>query len=251
MTGSPKVAMVPVSCRSDKIHPAIGYRTWRMKLATTLDRPLKRHSALTIGDLFARFGAMSLSRIRNTPTPGAAREQDVLRIHEREHRLCELVDGILVEKAMGYEESVVAATLIMLLGNFVSTHKLGVVTGEGGMLKLAPGLIRIPDVAFVSRKRLPGGKVPRQPIPVLAPNLAVEVLSLSNTTQEMQQKLTDYFEAGVDVVWHVDPRARTVTVFTSPDQSSLLKANQSLTGGKVLPGFKIRVRDLFADLSYD
>lgn len=192
---------------------------------------------------------MSLSRIRTTPSPGTAKERDVLRIHERERRLCELFDGILVEKAVGYEESVVAATLIMLLGNFASAHKLGVVTGEGGMVKLAAGLIRIPDVAFVSRKRLPGGKVPRQPIPALAPNLAVEVLSASNTPQEMQQKLIDYFNAGVELVWHVDPRTRTVAVHTSPDDFTVVKGAQALTGGNALPGFKVKVRDLFANLS--
>jgi Uma2 family endonuclease len=219
------------------------------KVSTALHHSLQPPSSLTIGDLFDRFGAMSLSRIRTSPRPGTARERDVLRIRERERRLCELVDGILVEKAVGYEESVVAATLIMLLGNFVSAHKLGVVTGEGGIMKLAAGLVRIPDVAFVARKRLPGGKVPRQAIPALAPNLAVEVLSRANTPEEMQQKLIDYFDAGVELVWHVDPRARTVAVFTSAVDVTVLKASQSLTGGKVLPGFKIKIRELFADLS--
>lgn len=218
-------------------------------MSTLVKRSRKRSAPLTIGDLFDRFGAMSLSRIRTTPSPGTANERDVLRIHKRERRLCELFDGILVEKAVGYEESVVAATLIILLGNFASTHKLGVVTGEGGMVKLAAGLIRIPDVAFVSRKRLPGGRVPRQPIPALAPNLAVEVLSTSNTPQEMRQKLIDYFDAGVELVWYIDPRTRTVTVHTSPDDFTVVKNAQALTGGIVLPGFKVKVRELFANLS--
>ncbi len=187
-------------------------------------------------------------RILREPPPGTATESDVLAIHAREKRLCELVDGILVEKAMGYEESLIAVEIIRFLANFVAERKLGYVTGEGGMVKLAKGLVRIPDVAFVSRDRLPGGKPPRRPIPKLAPNLAVEVLSKSNTVQEMERKLVDYFDAGVELVWFVDARARTVEVFTAPDASTVLKVGQTLTGGTVVPGFKLKLRDLFAAL---
>lgn len=217
-------------------------------MATLLVPQLEESSSLTVGDLFERFGPMPLSRIRTDPAPGTATEKDVLRIHDREDRCCELVDGILVEKAVGYEESVLAASLIILLGNFVNARKLGVVSGEAGMMKLGVGLVRIPDVAFVSRRRLPRGKVPRKPIPSLVPNLAVEVLSESNTAREMEQKLVDYFDAGVELVWYVDPRKRTVTVFTSSDERVVLKAAQMLTGGDVLPGFEVKVRELFAVL---
>lgn len=191
---------------------------------------------------------MPAGRIRREPAPGTATERDVVAIHAREKRLCELVDGILVEKPMGYEESVLALELARLLGNFVAGRRLGLVTGEGGMMSLARGLVRIPDVAFVSYDRLPGRKPPRRPIPRLAPNLAVEVLSRSNTSKEMDRKLVDYFDAGVELVWFIDPRARNVEVFTSPGSSTMLKAGQTLTGGNVVPGFKLKLRDLFAVL---
>jgi Uma2 family endonuclease len=207
-----------------------------------------RNDELTIADLTEMFGPMPDRRIVREPPPGTASERDVLAIHTRENRLCELVDGILVEKAMGYEESLIAVELIRFLATFVAERKLGFVTGEGGMMKLAKGLVRIPDVAFVSTRRLPGGKPPRRPIPRLAPNLAVEVLSESNTAREMERKLIDYFDAGVELVWFVDPRARTVQVFTAIDSSKLLKVGQTLTGGTVVPGFKLRLQELFAAL---
>jgi Uma2 family endonuclease len=207
-----------------------------------------RNDELTIADLTEMFGPMPDRRIVREPPPGTASERDVLAIHARENRLCELVDGILVEKAMGYEESLIAVELIRFLATFVAERKLGFVTGEGGMMKLAKGLVCIPDVAFVSTRRLPGGKPPRRPIPRLAPNLAVEVLSESNTAREMERKLIDYFDAGVELVWFVDPRVRTVEVFTAIDSSKLLKVGQTLTGGTVVPGFKLRLRELFAAL---
>jgi Uma2 family endonuclease len=163
-----------------------------------------------------RFGRIPRWRIRTDVLQGLARERDVLAVHSREKRLCELVDGFLVEKPMGYEESLIAAEIIRLLGNFVTRRKLGIVAGEGGMLKLAVGLVRIPDVSFVSRSQLPAGKPPRHPIPRLVPDLAVEVLSTSNTRREMIRKRAEYFDAGVELVWMVDPKSRSVEVYTAP-----------------------------------
>lgn len=146
---------------------------------------------------------------------------------------------------MGYEESVLAIVISTLLSNFVQPKKLGIVAGEGGMLRLAPDLVRIPDISFVARSRLPGNKMPRGPMPRLAPNLAVEVLSKSNTKQEMSRKLDDYFEAGVELVWFFDPPSRTVRVFKSPEKSTVLKGAEVLTGGTVLPGFRVKVAEIF------
>lgn len=195
-----------------------------------------------------RFGAIPPWRVRSDPQPGTATERDVLRIHASEKRLCELVDGILVEKAMGYEESLVAMQISHRLLSFLSRRKLGIVAGEAGMLKLARGLVRIPDVSYVSYDRLPGRRAPRQPIPRLAPNLAVEVLSQSNTRREMEEKLVEYFDAGVEVVWLVDVQKRTVEVFSSPNESAVFKIGQTVSGGTVLPGFRLKVRDLFGQL---
>jgi Uma2 family endonuclease len=90
--------------------------------------------------------------------------------------------------------------------------------------------------------------VPAEPIPLVAPDLAVEVLSRSNTPREMARKRREYCEAGTRLVWEVDPAARTVTVFTSPERFTVLDATQTLDGGSVLPGFTLALADLFAEL---
>ena len=181
------------------------------------------------------------------PTPGTATEQHVTDILDRENRLCELVEGTLVEKPMGYEESAIAATVIILLGSFVCRHKLGIVMGEAGTIRLFAGLVRIPDVAFASWDRFPNRQRPKKPIPDLAPDLVVEVLSKSNSKPEMNRKLGEYFSAGVRLVWMVDPRKRTARVYTAVDHSILIKEGQSLDGGAVLPGFVLPLSELFAD----
>ncbi len=198
----------------------------------------------TLADLAEMFGPMPPHRIRLDPPPGTATEKDVQEIHLREDRLCELVDGVLVEKDMNFYASRLAALLSYFLGSFADYYDRGIVVGADAAVCLAPGLIRIPDAAFVSWDRLPGGKIPRKPIPKLAPDLAVEVLSAGNTKQEMDRKLRDYFQAGVRLVWYVDPKTRTVTVYTAPDQATVLTIKDTLDGGTVLPGFTLPLREL-------
>jgi Uma2 family endonuclease len=119
-------------------------------MATVADSPIR-----TLADLLERLGRVPLSRIRFHPPPGTATERDVLEIAAHEDRLCELVDGVLVEKPLGYGESILAIFLGSVLGHFVRPRNLGHVTGEQGMLRLSPGLVRIPDVAFASWDRFP------------------------------------------------------------------------------------------------
>ena len=201
----------------------------------------------TVGDLFRRFGPMPIDRLRRDVPLGTATEEDAIAIQEREGRLCELVDGILVEKVMGARESNLAGLIVTFLNNFVRPGKLGFVLSSDGMYRLDLGLIRMPDVSFVSRDRLPKRRFPEGAICPIIPNLAVEVLSRGNTKKEMAEKLRHYFGSGVELVWYVDPIKKTVRVYTSPDESRLLRENQTLDGGDVLPGFALSLRELFAD----
>src|SRR4029453_147368 len=121
-------------------------------------------TGMTLADLLERFGPIPAARIRYDPPPGTATEQDVLALEARENRLFELVDGVLVEKPMGFYASFLAIRLAQLLLAFVEQHALGIVAGADGMLRLAPGLVRIPRVSFVSWDRLPPRRGPRQPI---------------------------------------------------------------------------------------
>ncbi|SRR5579883_2235348 len=214
-------------------------------MTTSLASPPRVES---LADFLEQLGNVPLRRIRVRAPLGAATEQDILDIYEREKRLYELVDGILVEKAMGFRESVLAMALIAFLRGFVRPRNLGLVAGEGGMMRLAPGLVRIPDVSFISWDHIPGRRMPTEPIPDLYPDLAVEVLSTSNTAAEMLRKCREYFAAGARLVWLIDPVARTVAVYTAPERWTVLDESQTLDGGDVLPGFILPLRDLFTEL---
>jgi Uma2 family endonuclease len=204
----------------------------------------------TLADLLARLGDVPAQRVRLGSGPyGRATEADVLALRRApERRLFELVDGVLVEKAMGYRESLLAIFLGGVLNDFVLARNLGLVTGADGMMRLFPGLIRIPDVAFAAWERFPNRQVPKEPIPDLSPDLAVEILSRSNTEKEMALKRKDYFESGSRLVWIIDPADRTAHVYTAIDQSIALDESGTLDGADVLPGFSLSLRDLFAML---
>jgi Uma2 family endonuclease len=208
---------------------------------------MRNDAVLTINDLAELFGSMPAWRIRSVPAPGTATEDDVIEIAEHEDRLCELVEGVLVEKTVGYDESCLTVDLASMIHSFVKAHKLGRVSGPDGMMRLLPGLVRIPDVAFVSWKRYSQRRGSRK-MPQLVPDLAVEVLSEDNTPKEMSRKLDDYFDAGVRLVWFVDPRKRSVKVFTGKKSSKELRESETLTGGRVLPGFSVPLAELFADV---
>ena len=193
----------------------------------------------TLADLVRQIGSVPLERIPIWPPPGTATEADVLARPNGEKRLCELVDGVLVEKAMGYYESRVALVLGRLLEEFLDDHDLGIVTGEAGLMRLAPGLVRIPDISFISWDRFPNRTLPRQQMLNFAPDLAVEVLSPGNTAAEMERKLREYFTHGTRLAWYVDPQQRTVRsariaqVCTFPAAMAVAFANpETATGVK-------------------
>ena len=204
----------------------------------------------TVANLLERLGGISPDRVRMKPPPGTATEADLIAAAQRDGRPCELVDGVLVEKAMGYKESLLAGLLLSLLRAFIYPRKLGLVSGPDGMMRLFPGLVRMPDVAFVSWDRIPGRRVPDEPIAGFAPDLAVEVLSRSNTPAEMDRKRQEYFSAGAILVWLIDPVARTVTVFThrEPNRSAVLGEGDTLDGDSLLPGFALPLHDYFSEL---
>jgi Uma2 family endonuclease len=197
----------------------------------------------TAADLLDHVGVPA-ERVRMTPPPGTATEADLISLAEKEGYVFELIDGVLVEKAMGLNESVVAVLVGTYINDYLESHNLGSVSGEGGPLRILPGQVRLPDVGFISRARRGRGKPPK--VGPFAPNLAVEVLSEGNTVQEMERKLREYFEAGVELVWYIYPETRTAQICTSPKSFVEVDENGFLDGGNVLPGLKISLRELFA-----
>ena len=198
----------------------------------------------TFAELLERIGDVPLDRIRTQPPPGAATPQDALRITETE-RPCELVDGVLVEKAMGQLEARLALLIGRYLLEYLERHDIGIAYGADGTTLFDDDLVRMPDVAFIPYENIPDGADPTTPLPDWIPSLAVEVISRGNTKREMERKLRDYFTAGVKLVWFVDPQSRTVRVYTAADQSSELGAADALDGGAVLPDFSLPIGPLF------
>lgn len=197
----------------------------------------------TFDDLHERLGRIPLSRIRLKPAPGEATEDDLLRSPKP---TCELIDGALVEKAMGNRESLLGLYIARLMGNYVEANDLGVVLGEAGHFRLG-GQLRAPDASFIPWSAFPDGEPPEdEAYWSVAPALAVEVLSPGNTRGEIDRKLTELFSAGCRLAWVIDPATKSAKAYTSAKRFKELDVSGVLHGGKVLPGFKLPLADLFA-----
>jgi Uma2 family endonuclease len=203
-----------------------------------------------IADVQARIGDVPVERIRSYPAPGTATEADLLDPAITGDRLCELVDGILVEKPMGFRESRLASEIAFQIRYFLRDHNLGVVATGDGPVRFRLGLVRMPDVSFIRWDSVddpddiedPDGAFLEYP-----PDLAVEVLSPSNTRSEMAIKLGEYARAGVRLVWYVDPDRKEVTVYPRGKErgKKVRGLGGVLDGGEVLPGFTLPVAKIF------
>lgn len=198
----------------------------------------------SLADLQQHLGGIPLERIRLYPPPGTATLEDAIYVDQHEDLACELIDGVLVEKTMGWYESLIAGHVVQEINNHLEQNKLGKALTTDATLQILPNQMRMPDACFISWKRFPGG-LPDQPMPPLVPDLAIEVLSRGNTRGEMERKLKDYFDAGVQLVWYIDPQTRTAEVFTSPNDVEELAEDDALDGKDILPGFTLSLRGLF------
>ena len=203
----------------------------------------------TIAELLKQLGDIPPERVRLKPTPGTATRRDLLQLLDKFNIQCELVDGTLVEKAMGQIESSLGMWLGFYLCAYLEQHDIGRIYGSDAPHELEYKLIRLPDVAFVSHGRIPKGEARNKPVASWAPDLAVEILSKSNTRKEIDRKRGEYFAAGVRLVWVADPRKKTVKVYTSPDECVTLTTADMLDGGDVLPGFSLSIGTWYAKVN--
>lgn len=157
----------------------------------------------------------------------------------------ELVDGIIVEKELpNFEHGLVATNVIWLLNSHVRARGLGrVVVEVGFILRRGPDTVRLPDVAFVRADRIPSP--PPSSFASFPPDLAIEILSPGNRPGETQARVRDLFEAGVRLIWLVNPETRSVTVVRSLQHREELTERDLLDGGDIIPGFSCRVAELF------
>lgn len=162
---------------------------------------------------------------------------------------CELVKGeILPMSPGGVEHSAVVAKFVILLGAWSSRSKAGrVLSGEAGVVVgRDPDTVRGADALYISYKRLPRG---RKPAGFLRerPELIVEVLGQKDTWEEMETKLAEYREFGVDLVWIADPQTQTVRTHPRSGKAATLHGEDELASAKLLPGFRCKVREVFEE----
>lgn len=199
-------------------------------------------SRRTVADVLRELGDIPAHRVRMHPYPGTATEADAVRATNT-GRPCELIRNTLVEKAMGVPESFLASLMLQFIGPFVRTNRLGITTAPDGMYRMIHGNIREPDVSFTSRSRL---KAELDQVADWCPDLCIEILSPSNSRDEMAEKRKEYFKSGCRLVWIVDHRGRTVEVYSEPATPVVLRSPSVLDGGTVLPGFRLPLDELFA-----
>lgn len=159
----------------------------------------------------------------------------------------DLIDGVLLQMPpAGGEHGEINSHINRLLGNHVVNGNLGYVytPDTGFILSRNPETILCPDVAFVREDRLPP-REERRGFLELAPDLAVEVVSPSDSNSEVTAKVMTYLEAGTQLVWVVEPTRRTVTVYTPDRHARLLLEHEEIDGGNVLPDFHTPISEFF------
>ena len=221
-------------------------------MTAVLDFPAKQQvrdaGPASLADLLDGLGNVPPHRVVADPPPGTVTGEFYDSIGgEWKGTLVELVDGTLVEKAMGFDESVIGQNLAARLWNFVHAAKLGIVAMADGAVRMTGGNRREPDVAVYLRADYPGGVRRKQKVTTLPPRLIVEVLSKDNTKAEIDKKLRELFASGCRLAYVIDPRARTARRHASPDDFTTIAADGTLDGGDVLPGFAVTLADVLDD----
>jgi len=178
-------------------------------------------------------------------------DEEFMALPQDGHRY-EIVNGELVDMgSSGALHGYLCSTLMIFLGEYVRSQKLGVLLDSSTAFKMKNGNRRSPDIAFFSKERLQG--MTQLPTGFLegAPDLAVEILSPGNTVAEMEGKIEEYFANSSRLVWVISPTQRYILVYHSAQEPErLLKMNDTLDGEMVIPGFKLPVSDLFQPLSF-
>lgn len=171
--------------------------------------------------------------------------EDLARLPEDNYRY-ELAEGELIRMSPTKpRHGKIAMKIARILGNYVEAKRLGEIYGTdvGFIIRLNPDTVRAPDIAFVSRERIPEDL--GDSFFPYAPDLAVEVLSPDESAIEIQDKITGYFQAGSKLVWIVNPKTKTVTVYRSLTDIHVLTINDQITGNDLIPGLSFPVADIF------
>ncbi len=189
--------------------------------------------------------------IENPPEKKIWTDAEFMALNEDGHRY-EIVNGELIDMGnSGAKHGYVCSILMICLGGYVLQQKLGAMFDSSTAFKMKSGNKRSPDISFVAKERLQGLEELPDGFLEGAPDLAVEILSPSNTVEEIYNKLVEYFENGSRLVWVVNPKEHYVLVYrSSQEPDRLLKSTDSLDGEDIVPGFSLPVTDLFQKLAF-
>ena len=158
-------------------------------------------------------------------------------------RKWKLVNGEAREVPTSYEHDIIGATIIALLRP--AATGIGFVGGSQAGFRMASGNVRSPDVSFMRESRLTNGK-PSKGFQEGAPDLCVEIISLSEESAEMRRKVSEYFASGAQQVCHLFPETEQVIVYTSPLENRTHEAGDEIEANDLLPGFHCLVSELVA-----
>lgn len=177
------------------------------------------------------------------PRPGKISLEEFMHLPDDGHKY-ELVNGELKVSPSGHEQEDFGIVLATLLTNYVRSRRLGRVYGSSAGYRFPNGDIRAPDVSFVRQERLPGGRSPKG-CAEYPPDLAVEILSPHQQLADLGQKVGEFLDWGTPLVWVLDPEQQTMTVYRSLTKTHTLSADEFLDGEEVIPGFRVRVGEIF------
>ncbi|SRR5579871_676714 len=170
--------------------------------------------------------------------------EDLLSMPDGDHY--ELVDGRLVERKMSLWSSYVAGVIFRMLDLFCRENRLGWVLPEGTSYQCFPALpsrVRRADVSFIRSQRYSLAQATTDGHCPIAPDLAVEVISPNDTAYEIDEKVREFLDVGVPLVWVVNPEQRTVEIHRPNGPGTILRENEEINGEDVIPGFRSRVGD--------
>ncbi len=154
----------------------------------------------------------------------------------------EYIKGELIPMApASVEHGRISAKLTIYLGSYIHENRLGCIAVSGTGFKVGERAL-IPDIAFISTDRIPADSSKASPVP---PDLAVEVVSPSDSSHKVEEKAFTYLEEGTKLVWVIKPTSKTVTVYRSETDITLLTQNDTLSGEEVVEGFSCQVAELF------
>jgi Uma2 family endonuclease len=177
-------------------------------------------------------------------------EEELMALPKDGHKH-ELINGEIIESPTGYRHEDIAAAVLMAMRLHVRQHKLGSVCGSSLGCWMASGNLLSPDVSFIHKSRVPRGREAVKRYFQGAPDLVVEVLSPWDRTIRIRDKMVEYFDSGARLAWVINPEEKSTLVYRGAEAEHLLRLTDALDGENVLPGFRLPLEELFAELSFD